>query len=209
MSMAFTLDSLPYEYDALEPYIDAKTMELHHTKHHQAYIDKLNAAIEGEDWFEDKSIEELVKQWEDAPQGKKDIVRNHGGGHANHTFFWKILVPGGNKNVSSELQDQIEKEFGSLDECMAKVTDAAVTHFGSGWGWLVVNKDGLLEALSTPNQNSPLMYDANPLLGIDVWEHAYYLTYQSKRAEYVKAIWNVINWEQVSENYAAVLQSFQ
>jgi len=197
----FVLPQLPYSYDALEPFVDAKTMEIHHTKHHQTYIDKLNAAVEGDAWFEGKSLEEIVKDWEAAPEGKKDMIRNHGGGHANHSFFWQILTPNGNKNVSKELAEKINEDFGSLDGCVAKVTEAATTHFGSGWGWLVLNKDGKLEALSTPNQNSPLMYGLKPLLGIDVWEHAYYLKYQNKRPDYLEAMWNVINWEQVSINF--------
>ncbi len=197
----FVLPQLPYDYDALEPYVDAKTMEIHHTKHHQTYIDKLNAAVEGDSWFEGKSLEEIVKNWEDAPEGKKDLVRNHGGGHVNHSFFWQILTPNGNKNVSKELSEKINEDFGSLDSCITKVNEAATTHFGSGWGWLVLHKDGKLEALSTPNQNSPLMYGLKPLIGIDVWEHAYYLKYQNKRPDYLEAIWNVINWEQVSSNF--------
>lgn len=205
--MQFTLPELPFAYDALEPHIDAQTMEIHHTKHHQAYIDKLNAAMEGDEWFEGKSLEEIIIDWENAPEGKKDTVRNHGGGHVNHSLFWNILTPGGNNEVSAELRSQVDKDFGSLEECMAKVNDAANTHFGSGWGWLVLNADGNLEAVSTQNQNSPLMYGLTPLLGIDVWEHAYYLTYQNKRADYVSAIWDVMNWKQVSENYAAALSA--
>ncbi|HRP60668.1 MAG TPA: superoxide dismutase, partial [Vicingus sp.] len=146
----FELPKLDFDYGALEPYIDAKTMEIHHTKHHQAYIDKLNAGMDGGKWFEDKSLEEIIVNWEDAPEGKKDIVRNHGGGHHNHSFFWAILTPGGNDQVSGDLLDKINTDFGSVDECKLKVTEAATTHFGSGWGWLVLNKDSKLEALSTP-----------------------------------------------------------
>jgi len=205
--MAFTLPELPYAYDALEPYIDAQTMEIHYTRHHQAYIDKLNAAVEGDAGLEGKTVEELVINWEKAPEGKKDIIRNHGGGHANHTLFWSILCKGGNNAISPELSEKIRADFGSLETCMEQVSEAAISHFGSGWSWLVVNTEGNLEAIPTPNQNSPLMYGLKPLLGIDVWEHAYYLKYQNKRAEYVKVIWNVINWEQVSANYAALHSS--
>ena len=197
----FELPKLKYAYDALEPYIDAQTMEIHHTKHHQTYVDKLNAAMEGETWFEGKSLDEIVEKWEEAPKGKKDMVRNHGGGHHNHSFFWEILTPGGNNNISVELKEKINQDFGSLEECIRKVTEAASTHFGSGWGWLVLNKESKLEALSTPNQNSPLMYGCKPLLGVDVWEHAYYLKYQNKRPDYLEAFWKVLNWEQVSQNF--------
>lgn len=205
--MPFTLPELPYAYDALEPYIDAQTMEIHYTRHHQAYIDKLNGVVEGDATLEGRTVEDLVIDWENAPEGKKDIIRNHGGGHTNHTLFWSILCEGGNNVISPELSEKIRADFTSLEACMEQVSEAAISHFGSGWSWLVVNADGNLEAVSTPNQNSPLMYGMKPLLGIDVWEHAYYLKYQNKRAEYVKAIWNVINWEQVSQNYAAALTS--
>jgi Fe-Mn family superoxide dismutase len=198
----FELPKLNYDYGALEPYFDAKTMEIHHTKHHQTYVDKLNAAMEGESWFEGKSLDEIVANWEEAPEGKKDAVRNHGGGHHNHSLFWKILTPGGNDNISQELKSKIEEDFGSLEECIKAVTEAASTHFGSGWGWLVLNKESKLEAVSTPNQNSPLMHGYKPLLGVDVWEHAYYLKYQNKRPDYLEAFWNVLNWEQVSNNFA-------
>ena len=185
----FTLPDLAYSFDALEPYVDAKTMELHYTKHHQSYIDKLNAAMEGESWFEGKSLEEIVATWEQAPQGKKDVVRNHGGGHINHTFFWKILVPGGSRELSQELQTKIGEDLESMETLKVQLFEAATGHFGSGWAWLVLNKESKLEILSTPNQNSPLMYGYKPLLGIDVWEHAYYLKYQNRRPEYLEAIW--------------------
>ncbi len=197
----FILPGLPYSYDALEPFIDAKTMEIHHTKHHQTYLDKLNAAVEGDSWFEGKTIEEIVEKWEEGPEGKKDIIRNHGGGHINHSLFWQVLTPKGNMNISKELEERIKTDFGTLDKCIEMIKEASVSHFGSGWGWLVLNKEGKLEAFSTPNQNSPLMYGYKPLLGIDVWEHAYYLKYQNKRPDYLEAIWNVINWEQVSSNF--------
>lgn len=197
----FVLPQLSYAYDALEPFVDAKTMEIHHTKHHQTYIDKLNAAVEGDSWFDGKSLEEVVEKWEEAPEGKKDAIRNHGGGHLNHTLFWEILTPKGNMNISKELEERINADFGSLDKCIGMIKDASISHFGSGWGWLVLNKESKLEAFSTPNQNSPIMYGYKPLLGIDVWEHAYYLKYQNKRPDYLDAIWNVINWEQVSSNF--------
>jgi len=197
----FVLPQLSYTYDALEPFVDAKTMEIHHTKHHQTYIDKLNAAVEGDSWFDGKSLEEAVEKWEEAPEGKKDAIRNHGGGHLNHTLFWEILTPKGNMNISKELEERINADFGSLDKCIGMIKDVSISHFGSGWGWLVLNKENKLEAFSTPNQNSPIMYGYKPLLGIDVWEHAYYLKYQNKRPDYLDAIWNVINWEQVSSNF--------
>jgi superoxide dismutase, Fe-Mn family len=196
----FTLPALPYDYDALEPHFDAKTMEIHHTKHHQTYVDKLNAAIEGESWFEGKSLEEIVTGWEEAPEGKKDMVRNHGGGHINHSLLWEILTPGDNDKLSKELEDKIKSDFKSKENCIEAVTDTAATHFGSGWAWLVLNKNGKLEAFATPNQNSPYMYGYKPLLGIDVWEHAYYLKYQNKRPDYIEAFWKVVNWDQVSKN---------
>ena len=196
----FTLPSISYNYDALEPHFDAKTMEIHHTKHHQTYVDKLNAAIDGKDWFDGKSLEDIVKAWEDAPDGTKDAVRNHGGGHINHSLFWEILTPGDNDKLSTELKKQIDDVFGSKEKCIEAVTESATSHFGSGWAWLVVNKDGKLEVLATPNQNSPLMYGHKPLLGIDVWEHAYYLKFQNKRPDYVDAFWKVVNWSKVSQN---------
>jgi Fe-Mn family superoxide dismutase len=196
--MAFTLPPLPYAFDALEPHIDAQTMQIHHDKHHQAYVDNLNKAIAGTE-HENKSLEELV-----ASAGKiSPAVRNNGGGHWNHSFFWEILGSNGGQPTGA-LADAINQAFGSLDALKEKVNAAGTTRFGSGWAWLIV-KDGKLEVTSTPNQDNPLMDVAEvkgtPILGIDVWEHAYYLHYQNKRPDYLKAIWNAINWSKVSAHY--------
>ena len=198
--MAFTLPALPYAPDALEPHIDKQTMEIHHGKHHQAYVDNLNKAIAGSE-HENKSLEELV-----ASAGKiSPAVRNNGGGHWNHRFFWEILSSNGGK-PSGKLSEAINSTFGSLEAFQEKINTAGTTRFGSGWAWLVV-KDGKLEVSSTPNQDNPLMDVAEvkgtPILGIDVWEHAYYLKYQNKRPDYLKAIWNVINWNKVGEHFNA------
>lgn len=196
--MAFTLPALPYAHDALEPHIDKQTMEIHHGKHHQAYVDNLNKAIAGTE-HENKSLEELV-----ANAGKiSPAVRNNGGGHWNHSFFWELLSAKGGK-PSGKLAEDINATFGSLEALQEKINAAGATRFGSGWAWLIV-KDGKLEVTSTPNQDNPLMDVAEvkgkPILGIDVWEHAYYLKYQNKRPDYLKAIWNVINWDKVAEHY--------
>lgn len=199
--MAFTLSPLPYAKDALEPHIDAQTMEIHHDKHHQAYVDNLNKAIDGTENAE-KSLEDLVKN----AGSISPAVRNNGGGHWNHTFFWEILTPGGANDPSGALADAINETFGSLDALKEKVNTAGATRFGSGWAWLIV-KDGKLEVTSTPNQDNPLMDVAevkgSPILGVDVWEHAYYLKYQNKRPEYLKAFWNVVNWDKVAEKFEA------
>ena len=196
--MAFTLPNLPYAHEALEPHIDAQTMQIHHGKHQQAYVDNLNKAVAGTE-HENKSIEELVA----AAGSISPAVRNNGGGHWNHSFFWEILSPNGGA-PSGELADAINSTFGSLEELKTKVNAAGTTRFGSGWAWLIV-KDGKLEVTSTPNQDNPLMDVAEvkgtPILGIDVWEHAYYLKYQNKRPDYLAAIWNVINWDKVAEHY--------
>jgi superoxide dismutase, Fe-Mn family len=198
--MAFTLPALPYVPDALEPHIDKQTMEIHHGKHHQAYVDNLNKAVAGTE-HESKSLAELI-----ATAGKiSPAVRNNGGGHWNHSFFWELLSANGGK-PSGKLADAINTTFGSLEALQEKVNTAGTTRFGSGWAWLIV-KDGKLEVSSTPNQDNPLMDVAEvkgtPILGIDVWEHAYYLKYQNKRPDYLKAIWSVINWDKVAEHYAA------
>ena len=197
--MTFKVPELDYEFDALEPFIDAKTMEIHHNKHHQAYVDKLNAALEGKKDLQNKSAETLIKDLNSIPSEIKTAVQNHGGGHANHTFFWKILKK--DTEFEGEIADAINETFGSLDEFKAKFKDAATTQFGSGWAWLVLNSDGELEIMKTPNQDSPLTQNKTPIIGIDVWEHAYYLKYQNKRPDYVDAFFNVINWEQANKNY--------
>jgi Fe-Mn family superoxide dismutase len=199
--MAFTLPSLPYATDALEPHIDKTTMEIHHGKHHQAYVDNLNKAIAGTE-HENKSLEELV-----ANAGKiSPAVRNNGGGHWNHSFFWKILGPNAGGEPKGALADAIKSTFGSFEAFQEKLNTAGATRFGSGWAWLIV-KDGKLEVTSTPNQDNPLMDVAEvkgtPVLGVDVWEHAYYLKYQNRRPEYLKAFWNALNWDEVSKNYEA------
>lgn len=199
--MSFTLAPLPYAYDALEPFIDSTTMQIHHGKHHQAYIDNLNKAIAGTE-HEQKSLEQL-----NANAGSiSAAVRNNGGGHWNHSFFWESLEPKGNTTPSGLLADAINTAFGSFDEFKTKFANAGATRFGSGWAWLIV-KDGKLEICSTPNQDNPLMDIAEtkgtPIFGIDVWEHAYYLKYQNKRADYLAAIWNIVNWTKVSDRFNA------
>lgn len=198
--MSFTLPNLPYAHDALEPYIDVQTMQIHHGKHHQAYVDNLNKAIAGTP-NENKSIEELV-----ANAGSiSPAVRNNGGGHWNHSFFWELLSPANGEGPTGALADAIAASFGTLDALKEKVNTAGTTRFGSGWAWLIV-KDGKLEVTSTPNQDNPLMDVAeikgHPILGIDVWEHAYYLKYQNRRPEYLTNIWQVINWKKVAEHFA-------
>jgi Fe-Mn family superoxide dismutase len=202
--MAFTLPALPYAHDALEPHIDKLTMEIHHGKHHQAYVDNLNKAIAGTP-HEGKSLEELV-----ANAGSiSPAVRNNGGGHWNHSFFWEILAPNAGGKPSGKLGDAINTAFGTFEAFQEKFNTAGTTRFGSGWAWLIV-KDGKLEVTSTPNQDNPLMDVAEvkgtPILGVDVWEHAYYLKYQNKRPDYLKAIWNVIDWKKVGERYEAALK---
>jgi len=202
--MAFTLPSLPYAHDALEPHIDKQTMEIHHGKHHQAYVDNLNKAVAGTE-HENKSLEVLV-----ANAGKiSPAVRNNGGGHWNHSFFWEILGPNAGGKPSGPLSEAINSSFGSLEGLQEKINTAGATRFGSGWAWLIV-KDGKLEVTSTPNQDNPLMDVAEtkgtPILGIDVWEHAYYLKYQNKRPDYLKAVWNVVNWTKVAERYEEALK---
>ena len=192
--MAFELPPLTYANDALEPHIDAKTMEIHHDKHHAAYVAGLNGALEGLSQFDGKSVEEILSAIGEVPEAKRQAVTNHGGGHANHSLFWKILTPGGASAPSGELAAAIDSTFSSLDGFKEAFGNAAKTRFGSGWGWLVVGADGGLEVLSTANQDSPLMGGKTPILGLDVWEHAYYLNYQNRRPDYVAAFWNVVNW---------------
>lgn len=201
--MAHTLPQLPFPYGALEPHIDAKTMEIHHTKHHQAYIDKLNAAIAGTEW-ESMPVEDLLRSFNGLPEDKKPAVRNHGGGHANHSLFWTILAPGAGGSPGGDLAEAIHSAFGSFDAFQEKFSAAAAGQFGSGWAWLTV-QNGTLEVIAKPNQDSPLMEGKTPILGLDVWEHAYYLNYQNKRPDYIKAFWNVVNWQEVARRYAAAL----
>lgn len=200
--MAFELPDLPYAFDALAPHIDAKTMEIHHDKHHGGYVTKLNAAVESSSQA-DMSLEELMKN----VGSSSTAVRNNGGGHYNHSLFWKILSPSGGGTPSGELASAIDSAFGSFDAFKEDFTQAAGTRFGSGWAWLIVDSSGALKVTSTPNQDNPLMDVAEthgtPILGLDVWEHAYYLNYQNKRPEYISAFWNVVNWDEVSKNYEA------
>lgn len=205
--MAYELPKLPYPYDALEPYIDAQTMEIHHTKHHQAYIDKLNAALASQGQaLQGKSIEELLRNLESVPEDIRTAVRNHGGGHYNHSLFWKIMAPppGGGGQPSGGLAEAINKTFGSFDEFKKKFTEAGLGRFGSGWAWLSVSSGNLM-VTSTPNQDNPLMEGTTPILGLDVWEHAYYLKYQNRRPEYVEAWWNIVNWKEVENNFNSAL----
>jgi Fe-Mn family superoxide dismutase len=199
----FTLPPLPYDFSALEPHIDAQTMEIHHDKHHQAYVTGLNTALKDQPNLQSKSVEELLKGINDVPEAIRTPVRNHGGGHANHTLFWEILKPGGSKAPTGALATAINSTFGGVDGLIEKVNDAGVKRFGSGWSWLVVDGSGGLQVISTPNQDSPLMEGQTPVLGVDVWEHAYYLKYQNRRPDYLKAIWNVINWDEVGKRYDA------
>lgn len=201
--MAFTLPKLPYAYDALEPHIDARTMEIHHTKHHQAYIDNANAAIEKHPALASKSVEELLAGIDTVPEAIRTVIRNHGGGHANHSLFWAIMQPNGGGKPSGDVADAIDKAFDGFDAFKGQFENAAKTRFGSGWAWLSVKKDGTLAVSSTANQDSPLMEGMTPILGLDVWEHAYYLKYQNKRPDYVGAFWNVINWDEVARRFKA------
>lgn len=198
--MAFELPNLPYEFDALEPYIDKETMEIHYDKHHNTYVTKLNAAIEGTD-LENKSIEEIVANLDSVPSDIQTAVRNNGGGHLNHSLFWQLLTP--NSEEKGTVIDKIKEEWGSLDKFKDEFAKKAAGQFGSGWAWLVVDKDGKLEIVSTPNQDNPITEGKTPILGLDVWEHAYYLKYQNKRPDYIDAFWNVVNWNKVDELYEA------
>ena len=199
--MAYELPDLSYAYDALEPNIDARTMEIHHSKHHAGYVAKVNAAIEGTE-LGSKSVEDLVSDLESVPENIRGAVQNNGGGHANHSLFWSILSADGGGEPTGELADAINAAFGSLDEFKTAFANAAATRFGSGWAWLSVD-GGNLVVESTPNQDSPLMSGRTPILGLDVWEHAYYLNYQNRRPDYVSAWWNVVDWNVVSERFAS------
>jgi Fe-Mn family superoxide dismutase len=205
MSHHIEFSELPYSYDALEPYIDARTMELHHTKHHRGYFDKFMAAIEGTDISEAPMLDVLASISKQTP-----AVRNNGGGFYNHDLFWKIMSPNGGGEPTGKLADAVKNSFGSFEEFKSKFSDAAATRFGSGWAWLTLNASGSLDISSTPNQDNPLMdlaeVKGTPILGLDVWEHAYYLKYQNRRPEYIQAFWNVVNWEAVNERYLTAIE---
>ena len=203
--MAYTVPDLAYPFDALEPHIDARTMEIHHDKHHGAYVTNLNAALEGTEWM-DRPIDAVLANLEILPEDKRTAVRNNGGGHANHTLFWEIMGPDGGGEPSGELAAAISDTFGSLDDLKAQVNDAGVKRFGSGWSWLVWDGTGL-QVLSTPNQDSPVSEGSTPILGVDVWEHAYYLNYQNRRPDYLTAWWNVVDWNAVGAKFEAARSS--
>jgi Fe-Mn family superoxide dismutase len=202
--MSFKLPELDYAYDALEPFIDKETMIIHHTKHHQAYIDNLNKALEGKDKYESMSIKELISSLNELPEEIKTAVRNNGGGHFNHKLFWKIMSPNGGGKPIGELAKKIDEDLDGFEKFKDDFKKAALGRFGSGWAWLVLNKEGKLQIVSTPNQDNPLSEGLIPLLGIDVWEHAYYLKYQNKRADYIDSWWNIIDWNKVEEIYNKV-----
>jgi len=199
--MTYTLPDLPYAYDALEPTIDEETMHLHHDKHHAGYVTKTNKALENHPELAELSIEDLMKKLDTVPEDIKTAVRNNGGGHANHSLFWEILSPNGGGEPTGELADAIKETFGDFESFKEKFSAAATGRFGSGWAWLVVS-DGKMEVMNTLNQDSPYSEGKTPILGLDVWEHAYYLNYQNKRPEYVKAFWNVVNWDEVAKRYS-------
>ena len=201
--MAFTLPDLPYPKDALEPHIDARTMEIHHGKHHGGYTNNLNAAIEKHPELASKSIEELQRGIDTVPQDIRTAVQNNGGGFANHSLFWTVMSPNGGGAPSGDLAAAIDAKFGSFDAFKEQFAGAAAGRFGSGWAWLVVDGDGALQLYSTANQDSPYMQGHTPILGLDVWEHAYYLNYQNRRPDYIQAFWNVVDWDAVAKNYAA------
>lgn len=202
--MAFTLEPLPYHFDALEPHIDAKTMEIHHDKHHGTYVTKLNAALESLPAFQSKTLEDLLGNLQALPEASRPAVRNHGGGTYNHNLFWKILSPSGGGAPTGALLRALEAGFGSFPAFKDQLSAAATNLFGSGWAWLVADKAKKLSLLTLPNQDSPLSSGLTPILGLDVWEHAYYLKYQNRRPEYVAAFWNLVNWKQVEENLSKV-----
>ncbi|WP_180131354.1 superoxide dismutase [Acinetobacter sp. YH12072] len=204
--MSYTLPELPYAYDALEPHIDAKTMEIHHTKHHQTYINNINAGIEGTEW-EDLSVEELVSKANQVPEDLKNNVINNGGGHANHSLFWTVMSPDGGGNPQGEIAQAIDKELGGFEAFKEAFTKAALTRFCSGWAWLSVAPDQTIIVENSANQDSPLMHGNTPILGLDVWEHAYYLKYQNRRPEYIAAFFNVVNWKEVNRRYLEALST--
>ncbi len=200
--MPHQLPALPYAFDALEPHIDAKTMEIHHDKHHATYVSKLNEALDKEPGQGSKGLEDLLRGIDEVPESIRGAVRNHGGGHANHSLFWEIMGPNGGGTPSGELADALQRDFGSFEAFKEKLTNAAANQFGSGWGWLVAS-GGKLEVVAKPNQDSPLMEGKTPILGVDVWEHAYYLKYQNRRPDYLAAWWNTIDWTAVAKRYSA------
>jgi superoxide dismutase, Fe-Mn family len=201
IAASFTLPPLPYEYNALEPYIDAQTMQLHHDKHHGAYVTNLNAALDKHPELKNKTLEYLVKEPNQIPEDIREVVRNNGGGHANHTLFWDSMSPKGGGKPTGKLAKAIDSTFGSFDKFQQAFETAGTKRFGSGWVWLVKNTQGKLEIITTPNQDSPLTKGASPILGNDLWEHAYYLKYQNRRPEYLKAWWNVVNWPEVTQRF--------
>jgi len=200
-TMAFTLPPLPYDYNALEPHIDTQTMQIHHDKHHAAYVNNLNAALEGHAGLQSHSIEDLLRNIKEVPDGIRQAVINNGGGHANHTLFWEIMGPNGGGEPTGALAQAINQAFGDFASFKQKINDAGVKRFGSGWSWLVQDKSGNLQVISTANQDSPLLEGQIPILGVDVWEHAYYLKYQNRRPDYLSAWWNVVNWEAVARRF--------
>ena len=201
--MPYQLPKLPYSYDALEPHIDARTMEIHHTKHHQTYINNVNVALEKYPALAEKSVEDLIRDLNAVPEDIRTVVRNNGGGHANHSLFWTIMAPKAGGEPSGELAEAIKSAFGGFDSFKDQFSKAAAGRFGSGWAWLSVGGGGKLAVTSTPNQDSLLSEGLTPILGLDVWEHAYYLNYQNRRPDYIAAWWNVVNWKQVASNYAS------
>ena len=205
--MAYELPPLPYDYSALAPHIDAQTMQLHHDKHHQAYVNNLNTALQGLNQFDGVSVEDLMRRINDVPENVRTAVRNNGGGHANHSMFWQIMKPNGGGEPTGALADAINSTFGSFDQFKTTFNDNGGKRFGSGWTWLVVDQNGKLQAISTANQDSPLMDGLYPVMGNDVWEHAYYLKYQNRRPEYLAAWWNVLNWDEIAKRYAQGMQS--
>ena len=201
--MAYSLPELPYAHDALEPHIDARTMEIHHSKHHNTYITNVNTALEGHDDLVSKSVEDLISDLDAVPEAIRTAVRNNGGGHANHSLFWTVMSGSGGGAPGGELAAAIDRDLGGLDAFKEKFATAGTTRFGSGWAWLIA-KGGSLDVISTPNQDSPLMTgEGTPILGLDVWEHAYYLNYQNRRPDYIAAFWNVVNWDEVASRFAA------
>lgn len=203
MTMAHELPALPYPANALEPHIDEQTMNIHHDRHHNTYVTNLNAALESAPDLQNKSVEELISNLDAVPEGIRTAVRNNGGGHANHSLFWMVIGPGGGGAPTGAVASAIDSDLGGFDKFKEDFTKAATTRFGSGWAWLVVGKDGKLAVTSTPNQDNPLSEGLTPILGLDVWEHAYYLKYQNKRPDYIAAFWNVINWDEVNRRYEA------